>query len=90
MGYKSIKKIALYLTIFMTGSLFGNLIWHFRLKTPILLRELLLDLQSGGTPFLDWFYGLSVFIILMWAIYFIAFGLLEHSHKARKEKNGNE
>jgi len=61
------------LLIFITGMLFGNLVWHLRLKKPILLRELLLDLQSGGTPFLDWFIGLGYIILFIWGLYFICF-----------------
>ena len=89
MEYKSIKNLSLYLIIFVTGSLFGDLFWHIRLKTPILLRELLLDLESGGTPFLDWFWGLMIFPIIMWALYFIGFGIIERKHKI-KEKGDNK
>ncbi len=74
---RNIKKLAQLILVFMTGSLFGNLVWHFRLKKPILLRELLLDLQSGGTPFLDWFYLLSFLVMLGWGIYIIGFMLIE-------------
>ena len=69
----NIKRFVQFILVFVTGSLFGNLIWHLRLKKPILFRELLLDLQRGGTPFLDWFIGLGYIVLFMWGLYFICF-----------------
>ena len=79
-----INKLIDFIVFFMTGAVFGNLIWHFRLKNPLLLRELLLDLQDGGTPFLDWFIGLSFFVMTIWMIYIVHLYLIKRKYNKNR------
>lgn len=59
------------ISLILGGMWLSNLVWHFRMQNKLLREELILGLERGGTPFLDWWVGLSLFMIILFSIFLL-------------------
>ncbi len=65
----------------LIGAAINNILWYFRLKNPILMREFVMYFEKDGARvFLD-FNGMNYFFIMIWLIVIGFYILLNNKKK---------